>query len=404
MHDEFMAFAADEDSIAVIRSWAERQGFPAATVQQGGPDTFAQLLETSAPPRMAIIDIDGQDDPVAAAERLKDMCGPDCKIIALGSTNDVGVYRRMMSAGLVDYLVKPLVSESFNQALSAALKGATGGKLVTKDAKIIVFIGTRGGVGASTLAVNTAWLMAHNIGFSIALLDLDLQFGTSSLALDLEPGHGLRDIVSSPHRVDALMIASSMVNESEQFAVLGAEEAVDDVVPMDTMAVTALLKEMKGGFAYILVDLPRHHIASQKRLLATAQEIVLVTELSLAGIRDTLRIKTALKNLESFAALTVVASRTGASRAGQVNTAAFEKGAQIKIDVTIPEDHKIVGEAANSGKAVGAVSKQAPVTKAMLALAVKLGGKAPGEMKKKTGGFWQKLGGGSGKAKPKTGS
>ena len=92
---------------------------------------------------------------------------------------------------------------------------------------------------------------------SCALLDLDLQFGTSALALDLEPGRGLRDIVNSPHRVDGLMIASSMVNESDLFSVLGAEEAVDEFVPMDAGAITALLKEMKGNFDFIIVDLPR---------------------------------------------------------------------------------------------------------------------------------------------------
>ncbi len=366
MHGEFMAFVSDEESLATIRAWASRQGFPPATAQLGGPDMFAQMLESAAPPKMAIVDIDGQADPVATAARLVSLCGPDCKIVALGAANDVQLYRRMMGAGIVDYLVKPLTAEILNQALSAALKGATGGKPSVKEAKTIIVIGVRGGVGASTIAMNTGWLMAHNIGFNVALLDLDLQYGTSSLALDLEPGHGLRDIVSSPHRVDGLMIASSMVSESELFSVLGAEESIDEVVPIDNAAITALLKEMKNDFDFVIVDLPRHLFASQKRLMASAHEIVLVTELSLAGIRDTLRIKTALKNLDCMAPITIVAARTGPSRNRQVNAAAFEKGAQIKIDMVIPEDPKIVGEAANSGKAVGAVAKQAPVTKALL--------------------------------------
>src|SRR5262249_19732140 len=154
------------------------------------------------------------------------------------------------------------------------------GKTEAKEAKIVVMIGVRGGVGASTIAVNTGWTLAHDLRLNCALLDLDLQFGTSSLALDLEPGRGLRDIISSPHRVDGLMIASSMVSESESFSVLGAEEAVDEAVPMDGGAVTALLKEMKGNFDFLIVDLPRHLLAAQKRLLTAAHEIVLITELS----------------------------------------------------------------------------------------------------------------------------
>lgn len=376
MHGEFMGFAGDDESLDILRNWALKQGFPIATVQHGGSDMFAQMLESSAPPKMVVIDIDGQADPVATTARLVSLCGADCRIIMLGSANDVGLYRRILAAGAIEYLVKPLTSELLNQAMTSALKktGADG-KPIEREAKIVIVVGMRGGVGASTIALNTAWLMSHELNRHVALLDLDLQFGTSSLSLDLEPGRGLRDILSSPHRVDSLMIASSMATESEHFSVLGAEEAVDEYVVMDNAAIAALLKEMKPNFDVIVVDLPRHLFASQKRLLSSAHDIVLVTELSLAGIRDTLRFKNAVKNLECGANVTVVGARTGNGRAGQVDASAFEKGAQVKIDLFVPEDAKTVMEAANSGKAVGAIAKQAPVTKALLALAVKLAGR-----------------------------
>ncbi len=219
-----------KNRLAYCAAGPERQGFPAATVQQGGPDLFAQMLETAAPPKMAIIDIDGQADPLAVAIRLVGLVGPDSKLIIIGSANDVGLYRRMLGAGVIDYLVKPLAAELLNQALASALRGHIGGQISeSREAKVLVFIGVRGGVGASTLAVNSGWILAHEMKVDCALLDLDLQFGTSALALDLEPGRGLRDIVNSPHRVDGLMIASSMVSESDQFSVLGAEEAVDEL-------------------------------------------------------------------------------------------------------------------------------------------------------------------------------
>lgn len=402
MHAEFMAFVTDDESLRTMRDWVERQGFPGATVQTGGPDMFAQMLESAEPPKMAMVDIDDQVDPVSVALRLISLCGADCKIIAIGSANDVSLYRQMLNAGVVDYLVKPLAPENLNQAMASALRGHVPGKSEAKEARLVLVIGTRGGVGASTIAVNTGWLLAHDLKFNCALLDLDLQFGTSSLALDLEPGRGLRDIVNSPQRVDGLMIASSIVSESEQFSVLGAEEAVDEYVQMDTGAITALLKEMTSNFDYIVVDMPRHLLAAQKRLLTSAHEIILVTELSLAGIRDTLRIKTALNSLSCTATLTVVASRTGPTRAGQVDPAAFEKGAQIKIDLTIPEDHKSVTLAANSGKALGSVARGAAITKALLTLAQKLSGGATAAIPKTNENFFGRFFGDTKKkAKPK---
>lgn len=397
MHSDFMGFATDEESLATLRSWVERQGYPQTTVQQGGSDLFSQMLESSAPPKMAIVDIDGHDDAVATSARLVSLCGSDCRLIVIGSANDVALYRRIITAGAIDYLVKPLSAETLNQALAAALRGPAtpNNPNAAKEASLITFVGTRGGVGATTIALNVGWLLAHEFGRSVSLFDLDLQFGTSSLSLDLEPGRGLRDIVSSPHRVDALMISSSTVAESENFSLLGAEEAIDEVVPMDGNAITALLKEMKSNFDVILVDLPRHMLAHHKKLLIASQEIVLVSDLTLAGIRDTLRIKSALQSLGCTARVTIVASRANASGAGHIDRAIFEKGIQGKIDAVIAEDAATVTVAANSGKALGATAPRAPLTKSLRDLAVHLG-RIEGKAVEKPS-FWTKLSGGKGK-------
>ncbi|MDE2029371.1 MAG: AAA family ATPase [Alphaproteobacteria bacterium] len=389
LHNEFMGFVIDDASLIALRDWAERQGYPHATVQQGGPDMFAQLLESAPAPHLAVLDIDGQADPIGAAARLAGMCGKDCRLVIVGSTNDVGLYHRLTSAGAVDYLVKPLTAEQLNQTLAAALRGGAGNKQEAKEARIVAVIGSRGGAGASTIALNAAWLLAHRFARNTALLDLDLQFGTSALALDLEPGRGLRDIAGSPHRVDSLMISSSMVPESDLFSVLGAEESVDDVIPMDGGAMTALLKEMKGNFEVIVVDMPHFLFAAQKRVLTLAQEIVIVSELSLSGIRDTLRLKNAINLLGCTARVTTVASRTDAGGNGQVDRAAFEKGIQGKIDATIPEDGASVASAANSGKALGETAPRAPITKALSDLAVRLAAVEDTAVAKPS--FWEKI-------------
>jgi pilus assembly protein CpaE len=59
-------------------------------------------------------------------------------------------------------------------------------------------IGTRGGVGASTIATSLAWLFSADDKMPTALLDLDVHFGTGALALDLEPGRGLTDAIENP--------------------------------------------------------------------------------------------------------------------------------------------------------------------------------------------------------------
>ncbi len=388
MHSEFMAFMNDETTAASVRSWAERQGFPLDTVRAGGADFFANLLESEAPPKLAIVDLDGQEQPVQVAARLVSLCGPATRLIATGSANDVLLYRNMLAAGLTDYLVKPLTPELLTQAMMMAARGGAGAAQQSgKEAKTIIILGVRGGVGASTTAVNLAWIVAHEMKKKCALLDLDLQYGTVALALDLEPGHGLRDVVSSPQRVDGLMIAGALVNESENLSVLSAEETVEENIHVDPGAIAALLKEMRSSRQAIFIDMPRHLMAGQKRILATAQEIALITEMSLAGIRDSLRIRTMLKGLGATGRITLVGTKVGPTRLAAVNEAAFAKGAQAKIDFLLPDDHKNVTAASNAGKMLPLVARDAPLTKALRDLAAHLvdGTEDKGKTAKKPG-------------------
>jgi len=396
MHTDFMAFVNDEGTATSIRTWAERQGFPVDTVRMGGADLFSTLLESDPPPKIAIVDLDNQDQPIQIAARLVSLCGPASHIIAIGSANDVHLYRSMLAAGLADYLVKPLTPELLTQTMISATRDPkTDGPGASKEAKTIVVVGVRGGTGASTIATNIAWLIAHEMKKKCVLLDLDLQFGTSALALDLEPGHGLRDIVSSPQRVDGLMISSALVPESDHLAVLSAEESIEDIVHVDTNAIAALLKEMRTPYQAIVIDLPRHLIPSQKRLLATAHEIVLVTEMSLVGIRDTLRLRTMLKGLGSTARITQVASRLGPTHPAAVGEAAFAKGAQAKIDLQLPDDPKNVSAANNAGKTLGELAPNAALTKGLRELASRLLTQDQGSGEKKTSGLFGLLFSGS---------
>ena len=370
MHNEFMAFVSDEQTAQSVRSWADKQGFPADTVQVGGLELFTTLLESDAPPKLVLIDFDNQDQPVQVAARVVSLCGPSAKLVAIGTANDVPLFRGMLAAGVSDYLVKPLTPELLTQTMLAAARGgAAGTGNAPREAKNIVIIGVRGGVGASSIATNTAWIMAHEMKKKCVLLDLDLQYGTSALALDIDPGHGLRDVLSSPQRVDGLMIAGALINESENFGVLSAEESIEEVIHVDANAIMALLKEIRNGYQAVLIDMPRHMIATQKRLLATAHEIVLVTEMSLVGIRDTLRIRTTLKGLGSTARITQIATKIGPNRPAAVDEPTFTKGAQAKIDFTIPDDHKNMVMASNAGKMLGAIVPSSPVTKVLRELA-----------------------------------
>src|SRR3546814_339679 len=109
-------------------------------------------------------------------------------------------------------------------------------------------IGTRGGVGASTLATSLAWLMSAKGGRLTALLDLDVHFGTGALAMDLEPGRGLTDAIENPSRIDGLFIERAMVKASEKLAILSAEAPISQPMMTDGAAFYQLQEEFRSAF------------------------------------------------------------------------------------------------------------------------------------------------------------
>ncbi|MEJ0061838.1 MAG: AAA family ATPase [Alphaproteobacteria bacterium] len=391
MHAEFMAFVTDEATAETLRTWVGRQSWPEATVQFGGADLFGSMLESSAPPRLVVVDLDGQANMPETCTRLISLCGGDIKIIAVGSANDISLYRQMIATGVVDYLVKPLGQEQLDQALqSSQEKAKSKNDGEERQSKTIFVIGARGGIGTTSFAVNLAWMLANEAKINTAFVDLDLQYGNGALALDLEPSRGLRDIMSSPSRVDSLMIASAMIVSSSRLSVLSAEESVEESVHMDAGALAAVMQEMRENFDYVIVEAPRYLLAQQRRLIAEASAVLVLTEQSLVGIRDTLRIKMALKSIDPTLPLLVITTRHGKDRPAHIDQGTFEKNSQGKIDFSIPEDVKVALEASNVGKTIAAMAPNSPAAKAYRAIMNHLLGKKEKEAAKKSGGFFGK--------------
>ena len=141
---------------------------------------------------------------------LAEVCDEGTQVIALGDINDVELYRSLIGHGVHDYLVKPVSAETVAAALTRAERGPNG-EPAPKIGRLIAVIGARGGVGATTVATNLAWTLAHDHDMRVALVDLDLFFGTCGLALDLELGRGFREALENPARVDSLFIERAMV-------------------------------------------------------------------------------------------------------------------------------------------------------------------------------------------------
>jgi pilus assembly protein CpaE len=349
---QFRAFIQDDATRKVMDQVVGELAIPNASVHKGGIREATQLLGEQRSPRLLVVDLSGTDLPLSAINELAEVCEPGVTVIAIGDRNDVGLFRDLINNGVSDYLVKPIAPALIQKSLLNVVESATQGKQTDRRGRLVAVSGARGGVGATMLATGISWSIANRRRRRVALVDLDLQFGTVALALDLEPSPGLREALEHPGRIDALFIDRAMVRQSDTLYVLSGEESLGDPVTADTSSLDILLKELRNKFHYVVVDLPRQVSLTTQYIAQSASNLVLVTDLSLAGMRDTLRQLSLLPVANAACQITVVANRVGEYREGEIARKEFEAAIGRPIDFVIPFDARAVAAATNVGRPV----------------------------------------------------
>jgi pilus assembly protein CpaE len=371
--EPFVAFVCDETTAEAIRPVAVEMGWAPEKVNKGGLRNAVQSLSVSASPMILFVDLSESGDPLNDINALAEVCEPGTVVIAAGQVNDVRLYRDLVVSGIQDYLLKPLnpdvLREAFTHAqvtLNAPKATEAGGE---RPHCATAFIGARGGVGASTMATSIAWMLSEKGKRTTALLDLDVHFGTGALSLDLEPGRGLTDAIENPSRIDGLFIERAMVKSSETLSVLSAEAPINSPVQTDGSAFYQLQEEMRAAFECTVVDLPRGMLVQHPHLITDIQAAVIVTELTLAAARDTIRILSWLKSNAPQTQVYVVANRVQSSGAIEINRKDFEGSIERKIDILVPYDAKLAAQSAKLGKPFAEAGKGSKTVAPMIELA-----------------------------------
>lgn len=369
--DELLAFALDDITRSVIEHTASDMGLGEDSVEAGGIAEAMNTLGVVPAPSLLIVDVSGTSEPEQDVDVLLSVVGRGTRVVVVGEQNDVGLYRRLVDAGVDDYLAKPLDRDGLKRAISRTQMPVP---KVRQDHKAPLFIvvGLRGGVGASTVALNCAWLAA-NEGKKTTLVDLDLQFGTLALSLNVEPGQGLRDALETPDRIDEVFVDRAMTPEKNGLRLLGTEEPLDQVSVIQGDGVERLLGELRKSADVVAVDMPRMFALRHASVLAQATDILLVSDLSLAGLRDANRMRRRLKQVGGSARVSLVVNQVRAS-GGQLDLRDYKRGLQDGLDFVIPFDGRAVGRSCNEGVPLGQLGRRSKVVVAMRKIVARVGG------------------------------
>jgi pilus assembly protein CpaE len=305
--------------------------------------------------------------PASQMHDLAELCEPGVTVIAIGDRNDVGLYRDLVQTGVTEYIIKPLTLQLLTKALSTP-NAAEGSPVSRKVGKLVAVVGARGGVGATTLAMNLAWYLANRQNRRVLLLDLDLQNGDCALALNLRPTPGLREALVNPLRIDSVFLERAVAIHGDRLFVLSAEEPLRVDAEFTAEALETLVAVLRTQFHYIIADVPRIPAAPYRQALDIAEIRVIVADQTLRSIRDTVRLRNALGTGNPARSDFLVVNRSGEG-GGQAVT--LEDMAKVKLlpNLVIPFRPKLFSA---PGPARGGAFADA-----VAALAAEVSGRAP---------------------------
>ena len=358
------------DDRAQFAAAAARLGRACAAVEEGGLAEAEKWLAENAAPGLIVVDVSNEPFPVPALADLAAMAGPGCRIAAVGRTDDVGLYRSLLSAGIFEYLVSPVtdgqIAELFERADGDRWLGLPEAGSV-RVGQTVAVTGVAGGVGVSTTAALLGKWIADQAKFQTLLVDFDRRKGDLALMLGLKADNGLSGILSAA-QIDYRLIARTVLAEDADAVGKSAKSASKRLSLLaqrpgpETPVDPQLLLELGGAlcelFSVSIWDIPSHRPSGSVEILTNADVCVILTDLTVSHARAAKILLAELGSPKPGQRRYIVANACRAAGNGRKNERpvltkeAFEEFLGAKIDFELP----YAGRALEESLVEGAVS------------------------------------------------
>lgn len=337
------------------QSWAESIANAAGVGQAaqifvGMPAQAAQhLAQNSISPSHIVLDIGryGQDI-LSEVDLLAQQCEPGTRVIAVGDTNDVQLYRGLLARGVIDYIPMPAlpgdVVESLRNTPSASAPAPVAAPTLTHGEKrVITFLSAASGDGASTAALNTAYALSQLHNGSTVLVDMDYQYGMVAKHIALQNQYGIRDLFDHPERGIDSMLIKRMVATYGKLHVITAPAELRYLPVVSAEAVSALINTLKQNYDNIVLDLPHVWLPWVAAACQQSTQIVLVAQLWLKSVSHAARMMRAFRelNIPNDRVNTII-NRSGAKFKEGIDTKDFERVCGSSVRYTLANDIRTV--------------------------------------------------------------
>jgi pilus assembly protein CpaE len=350
------AFCENVDTAAAIQAAGEdrRLGKAHLRIQMGGMAAATEAYQSSPTPNVIILESDNRgEDILGGLDALADYCDAGTRVIVIGSMNDVTLYRELVRRGVSDYLISPVGVLQVVRAI-CGLFSAPDAKPV---GRVIAVVGAKGGVGASTIAHNIGFSIAHDLKLDAVVTDLDLAFGTAGLDFNQDPPQGIAEAVFSPDRIDTAFVDRLLAKCTDHLNLLAAPATLERVYDFGADAFESIFDSLRATVPCVVLDVPHQWTGWTKQTLVGADDVLIVAAPDLANLRNT-------KNIYDFLKAArpndhhprYCLNQVGVPKRPEIKAADFAKALDEEPIATIPFEPQLFGAAANNGQMIAEIS------------------------------------------------
>ncbi len=327
-------------------------------ITSGGTAAAANMFASAPTPNLIILETRANPAGLLAElAPLAAVCDPSTKVIIVGYYNDIGLYRDLIRNGISEYMVQPVAMPDIMGAMATIFVDPEAEPL----GRSIAFIGSKGGVGASTVAHNCAFGISNLFSTETILADLDLPYGTANIDFDQDPAQGIAEAVFAPERLDEVFLDRLLTKCSEHLSLLAAPSLLDRAYDFESQAFQPVMDVLQRSAPVTVLDVPHAWSDWTRSVLSSADEVVICAVPDLANLRNTKNMLDALRKMRpNDKPPHLVLNQVGMPKRPEISVSDFCEPLEAEPIAVIPFDIGLFGNAANSGRMISEVDPKSP--------------------------------------------
>jgi len=344
-------------------------------------DAAFTLVETKSSPPPDLLIYELGLNPFDELDKIE-------KLLSTGTLKDVFIYSpdknsdillRIMKMGLKEFFAQPLDHEEIAAALEHFKERMEKREPtpVTRQGRIFNVMGSKGGVGTTTVAVNLASALVHQKSSpKVVLLDMNTLFGDIPLFLDLQSKFHWGEITKNMDRLDDTFLMNILDKHPTGIHVLTSPGYLNGHIEPTPEMMERLLRQMQSMFDFIIVDAGQSTKDTSLKVTQMAEAMLLISTLNLPCLSNTGKLVQSYLNM-GYATqdkIKIIINRY--LKRGEISLKDAEGSLQQELFWVVPNDYETTMSAINHGKALIEQFPKAGISKSFREMAASIEGTA----------------------------